>query len=74
MKKTVITLYLCAFPFILLSEETSEEPVCHKCKIIREENKKKVNLYKYYEDYAKDHSKENKNESKNIQEKKDANF
>lgn len=29
----------------------SAEPVCHKCEVIREANKHKVNKYEYYEDY-----------------------
>lgn len=31
----------------------ADEPVCHRCEVIREENKKKVNPYEYYEDYLK---------------------
>lgn len=38
----------------------AEGPVCHKCEIIREENKKKVNPYEYYEDYLKEHPEEKK--------------
>lgn len=34
-----------------------EEPVCHKCEIIRENNKKHPGDYEYYEDYLK-HQKE----------------
>lgn len=34
-----------------------EEPVCHKCEIIREYNKKHPGDYEYYEDYLK-HQKE----------------
>lgn len=32
----------------------SADPVCHKCELIREANKHKVNKYTYYEDYQKD--------------------
>ena len=36
----------------------AEERVCPKCVRIREDNKKKVNPYEYYEDYLKANGKE----------------
>lgn len=35
-----------------------EEPVCHRCEVIREHNKKHPGEYEYYEDYLK-HEKDN---------------
>lgn len=43
------------FLAIILLGNTSGFATCAKCEIIREENKKKVNPYEYYEDYLKDH-------------------
>lgn len=43
---------------IASSAFAGEEPVCHKCEIIREHNKKHPGEYEYYEDYLK-HQKEN---------------
>lgn len=49
-------LFYFAFIFSSVAGlQAQEEAVCPKCQIIREENKKKVNPYKYYEDYQKDH-------------------
>lgn len=31
------------------------EEVCHKCELIREENKKKICEYEFYEDFIKAH-------------------
>lgn len=45
-----------AYASILLvnvSSVIASEPVCHKCEVIREENKHKVCEYEYYEDYLK---------------------
>lgn len=37
--------------------------VCHKCEVIREENKKKVNPYEFYEDYRKANPEQNPSET-----------
>lgn len=55
MQKILVFL-LAAFSFSegLFAEGGS----CALCERIREENKKKVNEYEYYEDYLKDHPEE----------------
>lgn len=53
MQKKILALLLLTY----LSSVSAEE-VCHKCEMIREANKKKVNKYEYYEDYLKDHPEE----------------
>lgn len=55
MNKSIFNLVLVAVSFVLATGNLFAEPVCHKCEVIREENKKKVNHYEYYEDYLKDH-------------------
>lgn len=44
---------------------------CHHCEVIREENKKKVNKYKYYEDYLKDHPEEKQSPQKDSEKEKE---
>lgn len=56
MRKILVMMFFCFFQNMI----AEEEPVCHKCKIIREENKKKINPYDYYEDYKKDNPDETK--------------
>lgn len=51
MKKIILALCLMYSNAPL----AQAEEVCPKCEIIREENKKKVNPYEYYEDYLKNH-------------------
>lgn len=46
--------------FIILSLSSAftlqaADPVCHKCEVIREQNARRTDYYKYYDDYAKDH-------------------
>jgi hypothetical protein len=54
MKK--LTLLVCTLAALFTSSNAfSNEPVCHKCEIIREENKHKVNEFEFYEDYLKAH-------------------
>lgn len=53
MKKIIFTLLLT-----IASINVTAEQVCHKCEMIREENKKKVNPYEYYEDFIKAHPEE----------------
>jgi hypothetical protein len=42
------------FVTIALFNSIDAFATCHKCEVIREENKKKINPYEYYEDYLKD--------------------
>lgn len=44
-------MYKYALLGICLVSTLSADPVCHKCELIREANKHKVNKYVYYEDY-----------------------
>ena len=46
--KFFIINILCTKTFLL-----SNEGVCHRCELIREENAKQTNPYPYYEDYLK---------------------
>lgn len=56
--RLIFVFLISCYSFTLIAEAP---PVCHKCQVIREENKKKVNPYKYYEDYLKDHPEEANN-------------
>lgn len=51
-----MALSFSCFTFILA------EPVCHKCEIVRDYNKKHPGEYEYYDDYLKNHE-ENVNPS-----------
>ncbi|MBA3958476.1 MAG: hypothetical protein H0X51_08830 [Parachlamydiaceae bacterium] len=62
----ILTIFSCSFSQFVMAEE-----VCHKCELIREENKKKVNHYEYYEDYLQDNG--SKNEERRDDSKKDEN-
>jgi hypothetical protein len=53
MQKKFLALLLLSY-----ASSVTAEQVCHKCEVIREENKKKVNKYEFYEDYLKDHPEE----------------
>ena len=46
----LFTCFAAIAPFASFAEE---EPVCHRCEIIREHNKKHPGDYEYYEDYLK---------------------
>lgn len=62
-QKTIITL--ATFLSLIGSlGSISAEPVCHKCEVIREANKHKVNKYTYYDDYLKDNPNEAKAQGK----------
>lgn len=43
---------------------------CKRCQVIREENKKKVNDYEYYEDYVKDNPEEKQTTNREPQQEK----
>lgn len=53
MSKSLFTLVLAGIYFATANGLLLADPTCPKCEIIREDNKKKVNKYEYYEDYLK---------------------
>jgi hypothetical protein len=71
MKK--FTLLACTLAALLTSSNAfSNEPVCHKCEIIREENAHKVCEYEFYEDYLKAHPEAAQNHQEANQPKNDS--
>jgi hypothetical protein len=56
--KLAVLMITCAV--ICATAVLKAEGSCHKCEVIREENKKKVNPYNYYEDYLHDNPNQTK--------------
>lgn len=58
MKLAILAIFCVAVGATSILKAEDPPTACHKCQVIREENKKKVNPYEYYEDYLQDNGKQ----------------